>query len=92
MNMDQFIFIVICLFSLFLPVNNHNTGTSSFFGFRTIRFISDFCIVFTSLLNDPTPIKIMRIIKFGSDLRMAIVTNPPPFNPKKMESNEIKAD
>lgn len=92
MNMAQFIFIVVSLLSLFLPVSNHKNGTGVFMGYRTIRFFSDFCIVFMSLIDDHNPIGVMRIIKFGSDLRMAVVTNIPSFNPNKIESNEIKAD
>lgn len=92
MNMAQTIFIVTCFCSLFFPVRDVNMGKMSFFGFRTVRFISDFCIVFTSLASDSILVQLMRIIKFGSDLRLAVMTNPLLFDSKNMESKEIKVE
>lgn len=92
LNIAQPIFILTCVCSLFFPIKDTNIRKMSFFGFRTIRFISDFCIVFLSLTNDSLPIQIMRIIKFGSDLRLAVLINPLPLNSKKIESSEIKLD
>lgn len=69
-NMAQIMFIVICLISLFFPNQISCGDKRNFFFLRIIRFISDFCIVFTALTNDSILVKTMRIIKFASDLRI----------------------